>query len=128
MIKSIAHNWIKKIIGIILIVSAMLSIYNLGFNGHYHKMPNGAMVMHYHPYNDNSTNTNTPFKKHTHSEVDFFQVMMNNITITLLPVLLLILSALLEFKKIKYYLPNILKSFTSFVHSCSSLRAPPLFA
>lgn len=128
MTKSIVHNWITKIIGMILIVSAVLSIYNLGFNGHYHKMSNGAMVLHYHPYNDTSNNPDSPFKKHTHSEVEFFKVMISNISITLLPILISILSALLAFKKIKYYLPNILKSFTSFVHSCSSLRAPPLFA
>ncbi len=127
MTKGIVFNWMKKIIGIILIVSAMLSIYNLGFNGHYHKMANGLMVLHYHPYSDTSGNPNNPFKKHTHSELDFFQVMMNNITVTLLPALIVAMLAILTFKKIKYNIPIIYSSFTSFINSCSSLRAPPQF-
>ena len=126
--KQILNNIAKRVIGFILILCAVLSIYNLGFNGHYHKLLNGTIVLHYHPYANTGNTSDSPFKNHTHSEVDFFQVMINNITISILPILVLAILSLILHKIIKYYVPDVIKSFTAFVHTCSSLRAPPQFA
>lgn len=121
-------NIAKRVVGIILIISACLSIYNIGFNGHYHKLDDGSVIYHYHPYSDMEKANKSPFKHHTHSEVELFLVMMQNICITILPALIILLIALLAQKKLMVYVPNIIKSYTSFVHTCSSLRAPPIFS
>ena len=57
----------------IMIPLFVLLIHNRFVNGHYHRLPNGQVVYHYHPYAASTTggSTGSPFAAHHHTTLDF---------------------------------------------------------
>jgi hypothetical protein len=53
------------------LVAMMLFSYNNAANWHFHKLGDGTIVKHAHPY-QKGTNPDTPFQKHQHSGKEFF--------------------------------------------------------
>ncbi|MBN1894624.1 hypothetical protein JW906_09015 [bacterium] len=60
-----------KIIPCALFTLFLWANYHIGFKTHYHFRPDGRMVVHYHPcQNDNKENK--PIPSHTHSPCEYF--------------------------------------------------------
>lgn len=69
----------KKIVSIVLVHLVLVLFFNLSANWHLHKLPNGMVIEHSHPY-DKSSNDHSPFQKHNHS--DFELVILSLISST----------------------------------------------
>lgn len=91
-------------------------------NFHYHKLPDGSIICHSHPYNNNTTNS--PFSNHHHSTSIHLLLQQINIG-PLIPLFgILILIPVLCFNRIL----SIRKTAVifNFLIKSNSLRAPPV--
>ena len=97
--------------------------YNQASNWHLHKLENGIIIEHAHPF-ERSTGT-TPFQNHHHSGQELvFLALISNVLITIVLVFfVLAIAAVLLPQKIKT-LPSIIVSVPAF--PANLLRAPPL--
>ena len=68
-IHNIMFRVIHKIAAIFLTMSILLLILNKALYLHTHKLQDGTVVTHAHPFN--KTNERTPFKTHHHASVEF---------------------------------------------------------
>jgi len=121
-------NKLKKIKGIIALMVVLPLIlflfYNSTVNLHYHKLPNGIIIAHAHPYNASSDNT--PFQKHKHTKLQYF--FFHNITFWIFTLVSILLLSILLYNSIKNI---IIQSFqikfsTHLLHLF--LRGPPAFS
>lgn len=116
---------IQKIIAAIMTVGVLLFFYNSVSNWHYHKMPNGTVVVHSHPFkSSNSSSNNSPINTHHHSSAQY-----NFFAGTMLISTLLLLFFLLKRKEQTIQQPC--KISNSLINSRFSqqyfdLRAPPM--
>ena len=60
---------VRKFFSIITIPIVLLLFYNQAANWHLHKLPNGILVEHAHPYTNNSS-SESPFQNHQHSSLE----------------------------------------------------------
>ena len=65
-------NKIKKLIAGLLLVSIGMFIVNNVVFLHTHKLSNGKILVHAHPYN--KSQDSAPFKKHNHTSKELFQI------------------------------------------------------
>lgn len=88
---------IKKIIPVLLVPVVMLWFFNSVNYRHYHKLPDGSVIAHAHPYNKKSSDPK-PFKTHNHTAAEFFLLsFLSN------PILLLGLLFICAGKNLFYY-------------------------
>lgn len=116
---------IYKVLSIFLLAAVITLFFNNSINWHFHKLSNGCLVVHAHPYQKTTTNGDQPASDHHHKTTTllFFQQITN---IFFLALLLsgLILSIILPFRKldgIPYH-----RKVSPMVYSHISARGPPL--
>jgi hypothetical protein len=91
-------------------------------NMHVHRLTDGKMVIHAHPFN--KTQDSNPVKKHHHSTFDFLQIQ--NAQLLFFAFIAMVAFILVPFQLINF---NFCKSFqhSSFINNQKD-RAPPVFA
>lgn len=117
--KAFTRTIITKVVPFIMIGMMLSLIANKTIFYHSHKLENGSVITHAHPYN--KTQDSTPFKTHHHTKTDllFFESLD-----TLFFVLFLIVSILLSLKK-KSFLIDKVKDYFSTYYFPHLGRAPP---
>lgn len=118
--KAFAKTIITKIIPFILIGMMISLIANKAIFYHSHKLENGSIVSHAHPYN--KTQDSTPFKTHHHSKTEllFFQSLD-----TLFFVLFLVSLILLSIAT-KPFLSHSTNNYYKAYYPLRLGRAPPI--
>ena len=119
-------NFARKIkiylIAILLPAIAWIII-NSFINGHYHRLPNGEIIYHAHPY-DKHQDENLPIKSHHHTKIEYILLCLIANPVFLLTSSFIALCVFLQSS-------NQIKSFYSFVitlkefHNLQNPRAPP---
>jgi hypothetical protein len=64
-------NIMKKALSILLIFFTLALFYNNVLNRHFHRLPNGIVIEHAHPFQKGSETGSTPFQKHNHSDIEY---------------------------------------------------------
>lgn len=62
----------RHIISLLLIPFIIGISINYIKNGHYHKLPDGEVVQHAHPYEKDTSPPDSPFQKHHHTSFEYF--------------------------------------------------------
>ncbi|MBS3769747.1 MAG: hypothetical protein V5A47_12740 [Bacteroidales bacterium] len=62
----------KNIISVLLIAVIAGITINSTINAHYHKLPDGEVIHHSHPYKEDTSDPDSPFQKHHHSPSEYF--------------------------------------------------------
>ncbi len=115
-------NNIKKTISTVFIILALFSIYNFTFNGHYHKLSDGTVVYHYHPYNSDSK---VPIKTHSHSQLDLLIISMFNANYVILTIIFTFMLSRYRLKS-QYFINKVSHILNNILIFPYSLRAPPV--
>ncbi len=68
----------KNIIFVLLVPLIAGITINSVVNGHYHKLSEGEVIYHSHPYNEDTSPPDSPFQKHHHSPFEYF--LFNQLT------------------------------------------------
>ena len=120
MIRGLQHKWIIKSLAWILMAHMVLLIANQAMFIHTHRMSDGTIVVHAHPFKSTG-NANQPFKSHKHSSYDY--VLLDNLTHFLVTSIGLFL-VFFTLKSEKHHKKALESSYQAdVVHP--SLRAPP---
>lgn len=111
---------------LIIIIPAICWLFiNSFINGHYHKLNNGEIVYHCHPFTHNKNNT-SPFEDHRHTESEcFFLAQISNPLVILFLFLILIgqfITLCIDIILYRYSY-HVMKSF----FYDNNYRAPPVF-
>ncbi|MFO7924818.1 MAG: hypothetical protein R6U58_14125 [Bacteroidales bacterium] len=115
----------KRLLSFVLILFTLALFSNNAVNWHYHRLSNGVIVEHAHPYNKAASSPGAPFENHHHSDVEYLilNLVYYSGLITVLTVLLLIV----------FFKSDSLRNFPGPVPVIASrhsalplLRAPPL--
>ena len=121
-------NFVKrnKFVFLTILLPAFFCLYlNQVFNGHYHKLPNGEIVYHAHPF-QHQNNNESPFENHRHSESEYIILALLSNPLVLLGTFLVLISPLTIPFKIIGYKPN--RLFSSYKYQYSNVyRGPPGF-
>ncbi len=119
--KTIFRNKIQKLIAGLLVLSVGLLIVNNVVFMHAHKLSNGKIIVHAHPYN--KSQDSAPFKKHNHTSKELFHI--SHIHLLFIGTLFFIFSVL-QFIHKNIYLYN--SPFTRFIYYFNLKgREPPVF-
>ena len=75
---------------ILILGSFFLANYNVYFNGHYHKMFNGSMMFHAHPF-DKQNQNNGALPVHSHSPIQFlgYSELLTSLAFTLIYIIII---------------------------------------
>ena len=114
---------IKKIIPALLVPVVMLWFFNSVNYRHYHKLPDGSVIAHAHPYNKKSSDTK-PFKTHNHTSAELFFLSFFSNPVLILALLFFCIGKELFFSKsiIHHFSTNLpVKRF----YPNRNYRAPP---
>ena len=97
MIKQIRK--IKPIVIAFFVIAVLLLSFNSISNKHYHKLANGEVISHSHPYH--KSNSHSPFQEHSHSntELIFLSTISNSVFIIFFIISVIIIIKF-EFKRI----------------------------
>jgi len=117
-------GYISKGLSLLLIpILLYIGINNLA-NVHYHKMADGTVVCHSHPFGSGSQES--PFESHHHSATSYLVLQQVNTFSFLVIIAILLLSGLLYLRSIKTIL---LQNYGPILpYSFISLRGPPIFS
>lgn len=116
----------KRILNItvsVLMVGLLLLIGEQYFsNKHYHKLPDGTVICHSHPFSK-SNQSNSPFESHHHSKAEFvfLQTTIAFLSSSVLDAVFSVLPR--EVKSQTFYHPPFINNH--FLHQIFALRAPP---
>jgi len=77
-------------------------IINSAVNGHYHKLQNGEIIHHCHPFKHNENNK-SPFEDHPHSNAEYYILDQISNTIVLLSSFFIFYSTTLSYKEINHF-------------------------
>jgi hypothetical protein len=66
----------KKLLSVVLILSILALFYNNVINRHFHKLPNGIIVEHAHPFNKAASPSDSPFENHHHTNLEYLMLDM----------------------------------------------------
>ena len=114
-----------KYILILLFPAISWLIINSTINGHYHKLDNGEIIYHCHPYKHNN-NKNSPFEDHKHTESEYFIIAQVSNPVMLLFIFLILIGQFIPLCK-KIIISedfNLLLKTYLFVNN---YRSPPIF-
>jgi len=115
----------KRLISFLLILFTLALFFNNAVNWHYHKLPNGILVEHAHPYGKHSSTSNSPFEKHHHS--DFEYLILDLVYYSGLVILVAVLAIkIFNESKIPQQLPKPVPVIRSVYSRLPLLRAPPV--
>lgn len=121
-------NFVKrnKFVFLTILLPAIFCLYfNQAFNGHYHKLSNGEIIYHAHPF-QHQNNNKSPFENHRHSESEYIILALLSNPLVLLGTFLVIINPLTILLKIDGYKPN--RLFSSYNYQYSNVyRGPPGF-
>jgi len=114
----------NKFIFITILLPAIFCLYfNQAFNGHYHKLSNGEIIYHAHPY-QHQNNNKSPFENHRHSKPKYIILALLSSPFVLFGAFLVLISPLTIPFKIIGYKPN--RLFSSYkYHYPNVYRGPP---
>ena len=76
----------KRILSLITLPLILLLFYNQAANWHYHKLPNGIVIEHAHPYSK-AKSADSPFQKHTHNDFEILILGLLSTTTVILSLL-----------------------------------------
>ncbi|MBA7529636.1 hypothetical protein ES705_21834 [subsurface metagenome] len=114
---------IKKIISILILPVVMLWFFNSVNNRHYHQVPDGSLITHFHPYQKAVPNQG-PVKSHNHSNAEFLFLSFFSNTILFLALSIFCIEKSLSFSKfIIYLLPTNLP--VKRIYTVRNYHAPP---
>ena len=114
------HNTLSTIISIVLCILFILQIANRTVYFHSHKLENGQIISHAHPYNKSSDST--PFKKHHHSDNEI--IILAQLEVLLL--LSFVLFALFIVSQYKHYVKQSIKRYSLGLLPGVPGRSPPI--
>lgn len=119
-----AKQQLYRILCLLALPLVMGLFFNQAANWHLHKLDNGMVVEHAHPF-ERSGNTNVPFQSHQHTSQDFIFLGMISNALTLLLVAFVVAAALLivVVKSIDRYVSRFA---TSPDFRANLLRGPPV--
>jgi len=121
-------NFVRKnkyIFLAILLPAILYLYYNAAINGHYHKLSDGEIVYHAHPY-QHQTSNNSPFENHHHSDYEYSVLAQISNPFTLLSVFLVLPGLFIVCYKKFEYPSNILFSIPKYYFR-NVYRGPPVF-
>lgn len=114
----------RKIASFLLATAVLLLAYNYISNWHFHKMPNGTVIVHAHPYPVKTTTLPNPENNHSHTQHQY-DFLSFTTTIAFLAVLLFALILIFihhpNFRQIYRSI-----KYTFFFPGYFHLRAPPV--
>jgi hypothetical protein len=61
----------KQLLSFVLIVFTLALFFNNAVNWHYHRLPNGIVIEHAHPYHKPSSAAGAPFESHRHTDIEY---------------------------------------------------------
>ncbi len=117
---SSVRNVTKKSFAILMIGLMGLLIANKGLYTHFHKLENGTIVSHAHPYDKNQDTA--PLKNHHHTKVEF--LFLENLNILFLSIFLIISFLALIRKKVSF--ADVEKIYFTLISFPYQGRAPPV--
>ncbi len=120
--KKPASNISLRAIAILLVGLMSLMILDKAFFLHTHKLSDGTIIVHAHPYNKSADSK--PFKTHHHSDTIFHFYHVVNI---LFPAIILTFTLIASFKKTKRLFLQIKRISFSYI-SHKKGRAPPIYS
>ena len=94
---------IKKIISILILPLVMLWFFNSVNNRHYHKLPDGSLITHSHPY-QKGVPDQVPVKSHNHTDAEYLFLSFFSNTILILALSIFCVEKNLSFFKFLIYL------------------------
>ena len=98
-------------------------IINFAINGHYHKLPNGEVIHHSHPYKHNKNNK-LPFEDHHHTDSEYFILDQISKPLFLLNILFILHLITSSFKEINLF--NVLNLPSKKYCFSNNYRSPPV--
>ena len=114
---------IKKTLSILILPVVMLWFFNSVNNRHYHKLPDGSLITHSHPYQKGAPGQG-PVKSHTHSDAEFLFLSFFSNTVLILALSIFCVEKNLSFSKfIIYLLPANLPGKR--IYTVRNYHAPP---
>lgn len=113
------HNSVHRILSFLLVSLFLLMATNRVFYLHSHKLPDGKVIVHAHPFN--KLRDNQPFKMHHHSAFELFLLSHVEMLFFLGALSLVLLTLVLE-RGIVFYLT---RNYKTLVYSKKQSRAPP---
>lgn len=114
----------SKYIIILLFPAISWLFINFAINGHYHKLSNGEIIYHCHPYKHDK-NKNSPFENHHHTESECLVIaQISNPLVSLFVYLILIGQFLLLCKEI-IIIENLYILLRSYLY-INNYRSPPI--
>jgi len=119
-----AKQQLYRILCLLALPLVMGLFYNQAANWHLHKLDNGIVIEHAHPF-ERSCNTNAPFQNHQHSSQDFIFLGMISNALTLLHIAFVVAAALLIVGE-KVTDRYVSRFATAPDFSANLLRAPPV--
>jgi hypothetical protein len=117
--------FMKRLLSFVLILFVMALFFNNAINWHYHRLPNGLVVEHAHPYSKSPFSADSPFARHNHTDFEFLVLGLVYHSGLIVLLAALMLSVFRE----SIFLPLILRPvpfYSSGNTSLPLLRAPPL--
>lgn len=116
----------NKYIFLAILLPAILCLYyNTAANGHYHKLSDGEIVYHSHPYHHQSSD-DSPYENHHHSDFEYSILTQISNPFTLLYVFLVLLVLFIVCYKKFEYPSNILFTASKY-YLLNVYRGPPVF-
>ena len=117
----------KRLLSYLLILSVMALFHNNFANWHYHKLPNGIVVEHAHPFNKAASDPNFPFQRHKHSDIEY---LILDLVYSIGLIIIFLLTGLLIFLNrqniTRVLLP--VPVYSSNNQTLPLLRAPPVYS
>lgn len=111
---------LKKYFAIILVgVVGLLTLNNALFT-HFHKLANGDLIVHAHPFSK-SSQTSNPSQTHEHTKVEL--LVLDNLLLLFVGIILVTISSLVSTQKVERFCATLAIKYTRFRHF--SNRAPP---
>ncbi len=94
-------------------------------NGHYHKLDNGEIIYHCHPFKHNKNN-NSPFEDHHHTESEFYIIAQISNPIFILSVFLILIAQLLTLCSEIIISENLYLLLKNYFFN-NNYRSPPIY-
>jgi hypothetical protein len=114
----------KKLLSVVLILSTLALFYNNVINRHFHKLPNGIIVEHAHPFNKAASSSDSPFENHHHTGLEYLILDMVYYSGLILVMAFIFLRIFRIFIN-SYPLPGTKKIPSGVLSTLPLLRAPP---
>ncbi len=114
---------IQKPLSIVLLFALFIVMYNNTVNQHSHRLPNGSLVVHAHPFTKNQNST--PVAKHSHTSSEYTLISFINNIFTLLIFITIVFQEFI-FPTTRKFIPKKSVRTSHPAKFYSLLRAPPL--